>query len=242
MINERIIRWLIVLLMVALLGATFKIDACELSPPSGIPTTSRDTKVLCRHAYVNVYWPACRDPLVVIEHLKADSIGGNEPRQMFKVDPDLDKNEQATPADYGKSGYDKGHQAPAADFRDGVIAMKESFLLSNAVPQDPRHNRGIWRSLEMRARGYAVKYQSVWIYTGTTYKNSPKMMNDRVCVPDTLYKVIVDPTTNRYHAYMIPNNKNTGTDLSRYKVTLSAVERAAAVKLFPSNAPQNGLE
>jgi endonuclease G len=54
--------------------------------------------------------------------------------------------------DYEKSGYDRGHLAPAADMGFSKITMAESFYYSNMSPQVPGFNRGIWKQLEEQTR------------------------------------------------------------------------------------------
>ena len=64
----------------------------------------------------------------------------------------------ATPQDYYKSGYDKGHLAPAADFSYSKELMSESFYMSNMSPQTPGLNRGPWKFLEEYFRNYFIRY------------------------------------------------------------------------------------
>ena len=62
----------------------------------------------------------------------------------------------ATNADYTRSGYDKGHMAPAADMKWSPEAMKESFYFSNMCPQHPQLNRRGWKNLEEKIRNWAI--------------------------------------------------------------------------------------
>ena len=72
----------------------------------------------------------------------------HQPRGSFRPDPVLPKGKRAENADYAKSGYDKGHRAPANDFTRSVTAMKATFILTNAVPQKHGVNDGKWAQLE----------------------------------------------------------------------------------------------
>ena len=69
----------------------------------------------------------------------------------FRSDPKV-KTGSATLSDYKGSGYDRGHLAPAADFKWSSTAMSESFYMSNMSPQVPGFNRGIWKKLESKIR------------------------------------------------------------------------------------------
>ncbi len=55
-------------------------------------------------------------------------------------------------AAFTNSGFDRGHLTPAADRPES----KETFLTSNAVPQDRALNRGEWRKLETRSANSAL--------------------------------------------------------------------------------------
>lgn len=65
-------------------------------------------------------------------------------RDRFKSDPEV-KIHPVRPKDYAKSGYDKGHLAPAADMTYSLASMRNSFLMTNISPQIPGCNRGIWK-------------------------------------------------------------------------------------------------
>ena len=72
---------------------------------------------------------------------------------------------------YRKSGYDRGHLAPAADFSLNDNEMNDTFVLSNISPQLPRFNRTIWLRLEEFVRRVAKKEgngstSETWVITG----------------------------------------------------------------------------
>src|SRR5574344_20414 len=72
----------------------------------------------------------------------------------------------ASDNDYKKSGYDRGHLAPAADMAWDAQAMKESFYYSNMSPQLPGFNRGVWKRLEELVRDWAYQYDTLFVTTG----------------------------------------------------------------------------
>ena len=77
-------------------------------------------------------------------------------RVKFKADPALGEKPKAVPTDYEKSGYAIGHQAPSADFTSREQFMRDTFFLSNAVPQEGiGFNTGVWSGLERLVRTLA---------------------------------------------------------------------------------------
>ena len=125
---------------------------------------------------VKEFYVACHDPerkvpewvtyRLTREDLALDVI---ERTDDFRPDPDLAPGERAELVDYRSSGYDRGHLAPAADFKRSREAMSSTFLLSNMAPQRPNLNRGIWARLEDQVRQLVQSHGRVWVFTGALY-------------------------------------------------------------------------
>ncbi|MFZ9657177.1 MAG: DNA/RNA non-specific endonuclease, partial [Crocinitomicaceae bacterium] len=108
---------------------------------------------------------------------------GVERSDRFMEDPIVSTG-TATNADYAKSGYDRGHLAPAADMSWSETVMQESFYYSNMSPQLPGFNRGIWKRLEEQVRTWAEFYDSIYVVTGPVLSPElPKIGPNQVSVP-----------------------------------------------------------
>jgi endonuclease G len=103
----------------------------------GDPGTARD--FLEREEYVVSYDRRNRVASWVGEHLTAASLvtgeGVNRDHSKFQEDPDVPALFRSKLADYTKSGYDRGHMAPAGDAVADQTAMDQTFYLSNMSPQ-----------------------------------------------------------------------------------------------------------
>ena len=151
----------------------------------------------------------------------------------FREDPQIPTG-SATLADYRKSGYDRGHLAPAADMGFSEQTMSESFFFSNMSPQVPAFNRGIWGQLEAQVRHFAVTEERVCVVTGPIL---PKEKNitigtNQVTVPTDYYKVVYDLTPPcKMIAFILPNE---GSKRPRqdFAVTVDAVEQAPGLDFF----------
>lgn len=63
-------------------------------------------------------------------------------KSKFRPDPALPPSCSSGNDDYWKSGWSRGHMAPAGDFKYSQEAMDDSFYLTNIVPQDIDNNNG----------------------------------------------------------------------------------------------------
>ncbi|MEM9424255.1 MAG: DNA/RNA non-specific endonuclease [Spirochaetota bacterium] len=154
----------------------------------------------------------------------------------FREDP-LVPTGSASLADYRKSGYDRGHLAPAADMAFSREAMEESFYLSNMSPQQPGFNRGIWRELESLVREWAEQYQRLFVVTAgivLTEETLPTIGANKVRVPRHYYKIIYDPQRQSMIAFLLENRKHgKGEDLSRFALSVDRIEELSLLDFFP---------
>ena len=132
-----------------------------------------------------------------------------------------------------KSGYDTGHIANDGDMSWDPIVERESFILSNMVPQLPSLNRGIWKLLETGVRVWAWQTGHTFtVYAGSIYDSSidQSVGPNRVVVPHAFYKIVIDNTTKKSMAWIFPHKENLGTDLTAYQVTISDVEKSTGIQ------------
>ena len=150
----------------------------------------------------------------------------------FRIDPSV-KTGSATPSDYIKSGYDKGHLCPADDMTFNDTAMSETFYMSNMSPQLPSFNRGIWKSLETLVRSWAFNGDSIYIVTGGILKDNKGVIGaNKVAVPKSYYKIVYDITKpQKMIAFILPNDVGT-KPLQNYTVTVDSVQKVTNIDFF----------
>ncbi|KAF2653235.1 hypothetical protein K491DRAFT_694946 [Lophiostoma macrostomum CBS 122681] len=201
-----------------------------------------------------------RNPAWVAEHITPESLADNNAdrkHSVFVEDISIPEMFRAKLKDYFRSGFDRGHQVPAADAKWSQEAMDDTFLLSNMCPQvGDGFNRDYWAHFEDFCRRLTRRYPSVRIVTGPLYL--PKRDPDgkwrvsyevigsppNVAVPTHFYKVIFaeDGTPGgkvAVGAFVLPNaviaNKK---PLQDFEVPVEVVERASglefATRLEPS--------
>lgn len=140
----------------------------------------------------------------------------------------------ATHADYAKSGFDRGHLAPASDMGWSQSAMAESFYYSNISPQTPSFNRGIWKKLEELVRMWAVENDTLYVATGPVLTpNLPTIGPNRVAVPQYFYKVILDYSgpDKKGIGFILPNAASSAP-LQSFAVTIDSVQQLTGINFF----------
>ncbi len=151
----------------------------------------------------------------------------------FRPDYDV-STRSAFHRDYSRSGYTRGHLAPAADMAFDSIAMKESFYMSNISPQTRPFNNGIWRELEEQVRDWGRKYQQVYVVTGPLFDDiKGQIGQNRVTVPSSFFKVILDlkEPESKGIAFVIPHERS-DRHLKEYAISIDQLEKMTGFDFF----------
>jgi endonuclease G len=161
----------------------------ELWEAIGTPQYARsdaDTIIVCHTRYVLSHNNVNRTPDWVVERVtRAQVSGGNtRPKLKFTSEEHVCKGARAFDDDYKGSKFDRGHQAPSEDFNADADWMRESFILSNIVPQiGIGFNQGIWKDFEALVRKLAKDRGEVFVITGPI---NPDEDGSTVSIPKTI--------------------------------------------------------
>ena len=171
---------------------------------------------------------------VAYELTNSESDGEQERSNHFKPDP-LVKGDPVTTSDYSKSGYDRGHMAPAADMKWSEQAMRESFYMTNICPQIHNLNAGDWKDLEELAREWARKYGSIYIACGPIVEANYQTIgkSHSIAVPSAFYKVFLRKTRKGWASigFIMPN-KAGNRPLMTYMLTVDEIEEQSGIDFF----------
>lgn len=164
--------------------------------------------------------------------LTPEMINGDATRKdNFRADPNIKKG-SASLLDYKGSDYDRGHLAPAADFKYNEVAMSETFYMSNMSPQKPSFNRGGWKNLEALIRKWCLEENELYIVTGVIFKDKiDKIGINDVTVPSSYYKIVYNPTDEKMIAFVMPNNK-IYSPLKSFVYSVDYVESVTGIDFF----------
>uniref|UniRef100_A0A8C1VCY1 Nuclease EXOG, mitochondrial n=1 Tax=Cyprinus carpio TaxID=7962 RepID=A0A8C1VCY1_CYPCA len=217
----------------------------------GLPQSGAETRFYVNHALS--YDQTRRTPRWVAEHLSAQGLLGHADRKhcRFRPDPGVPELFTARNEDYLRSGWSRGHMAPAGDNKSSERAMAETFYLSNIIPQNYENNAGFWNRLEMYCRELTQSFSHVWIVSGPlllprTLENGSRTVcyqligKDDVAVPTHLYKVILaqndsSPDSLALGAFVVPNAPiGFERPLTEFQVSLSDLERMSGLTFFPA--------
>lgn len=231
-------------------------DPAQIRPEDfykyGFPGPMHD---IAKHLeFISCYDRATRNPAWVVEHITKESLrrseGVDRKRSVFKEDERIPLKFRARLRDYFRSGYDRGHNAPAADAKFSQTAMDETFYLSNMSPQvGDGFNRDYWAHLEDFCRRLTQSYDNVRILTGPLYL--PKKCDDdkfrvtyemvgtppNVAVPTHFFKLVVGEKIGNEKisvaAFVLPNDViSNETPLTEFQVPVEALERSSGLDLL----------
>lgn len=117
--------------------------------------------------------------------------------------------------------------------------MCETFYLSNMCPQNLGFNRGIWQTLEGKARDWAKNRRSIWVISGLMCNKTggcDTIDPNKVQVPNYFYKIIVsEPEPCKFDtiAFLIPNEAGiSSTRLPEFITSIDYIEQETGLDFF----------
>ncbi|PYN88269.1 MAG: hypothetical protein DMD89_36105 [Candidatus Rokuibacteriota bacterium] len=115
----------------ALLSTTQIIDSEAKHLPWGRPACSR---ILFHIEYVLCYDVDRKVALWASYRLEAADVVDANRVNAFRTDPRLPTDQNASCDDYAGSGFDRGHMVPRSDMNRSLVAMVNTFFLTNMSP------------------------------------------------------------------------------------------------------------
>lgn len=204
-------------------------------------------QVISYLGYTLSYNNETRLPNWVAYELTAEEAEGENPRKdRFRQDPQA-YGPQGDKDDYKHSGWDRGHMAPAGDFKWSEEAMDETYYFTNICPQNTQLNTGDWKELEEQCRRWAVKYGSLYIVCGPIVQENRHgtLGRNKVVIPDKFYKVVLIPIAGQWHGagFLFDNPPKRKSRISgkppvkrplkSYIVDMEELEKMAGIDFFP---------
>jgi DNA/RNA endonuclease G (NUC1) len=187
--------------------------------PFGLPQTeNKKLTYIYRHGYISAFDEEYLVPKWVCWRIDAKNINElNTPRiDLFERDVSLKLSPM--PSQYVNTGFDMGHMCDCEDMSYSPLTQKETFILSNIVPQAPHFNRGIWGKLERETRKLVKQTNDdYWILASCSYDNTcPKL--DNIVIPYRFEKQIINIRTKEKMLYSFPHTSPWGyqDDLKKY--------------------------
>lgn len=202
-----------------------------------LPAADLPAEIIQHAGYVVSYNPTLRIPNWVAYELTAEETNGEAERtDEFLPDP-LVKGDPVLTSDYTRSGYDRGHMAPAADMRWSDQAMQESFYMTNMCPQNHNLNKGDWNDLEIKVRSWARYFGHVYVCCGPIVEPGYATIGTyrKIAVPQAFFKVILAEKNGHYEAigFIMPNEAG-HRQLSAYAFSIDEVESRTGLDFFPA--------
>lgn len=159
----------------------------------------------------------------------------------------LAKNEAGFPQCYDsipefiRYPIDKGHLAPDAAIKVfGRTAQRETYFLTNIIPQFASTNRFIWSGLEKKIRRWGEK-DTVWVLVGPVFfahRDTCWLGTHNIAIPHALYAVVIKKRPRQLLGFLIPNDsiQRYTRALPRFIVSIDSIEKITGFDFCPELA------
>ncbi|KAE9547588.1 hypothetical protein FO519_009202 [Halicephalobus sp. NKZ332] len=178
----------------------------------------------------------------VIEHLTPDRMtydsSVDRSKCEFRSDMSIHEYFRSLNSDYFRSGYDRGHLAPAGNHRRTQNAIDQTFYLTNMSPQVARKNKNVYICT-------GPLYMPHKEADGNLYVKYKVIGQTQVAVPTHFFKVaLVEYEEGKYslESYVLPNDVIPNEKpISDFLVPLDSIERSAGFLIF-EKIPKNQIK
>ena len=229
--------------------ATAAGDRTHVYGGSPVPSGGGVLRVLVNQGYVAGYNDVLGNPAWVAYRVADVKTLGETPPRPERFETDLRTAARVGESAYTNSGYDRGHMAPnyAIATRYGEEAQRETFLMSNIVPQRHALNAGVWKEMEMKiATSYPGRFGEVWVIAGPVFGARPERLRGGPAVPEAFFMVVIDESDGRVRAQamVFPQETPAGAGPEGFVVSVDEVERRTGLDLLHElpNAAEEVLE
>ena len=219
---------------------------------AGMPAGGESLRLLRNSAYLVGYSEVAASPLWAAYRVTDVNPLPSAAERPDRFEVDTRTVARVSPEVYLGTGYDRGHLAPnyAIGTRHGEAAQRETFLMSNVIPQRHGLNAGLWKQLEMRiATDWPARFGEVWVLAGPVFGATETRLPSRSSgpgqgprVPEGGYMVVVDESEGRVRAlaFILPQESSAGASAGDFLTTIDEVERRTGLDLL-SDLP-DGVE
>ena len=189
------------------------------------PTSRLPLKLLSYPHFTIGYDEAAKNPAWVAYRLAGPIMHHGLEKRPSTFTTDFGTTAHVSHHDYSNSGFDRGHMVPAYALfsRFGEEGLKETFVMSNVIPQYHGLNAGEWEQLEAmiagrdgHGEGWAATYGATWVINGPIYDKRPatKQLRNRTWIPTSCFSVVLRQRDGHWDslAFIMPNEKTCPTN------------------------------
>lgn len=164
-----------------------------------------------------------------------------EGEDQYPQNPLLDKQYRWESDPFWRSGYDHGHLCPSADRLNSLEANKQTFYLTNMMPQVNGFNAKVWANMEAWVRNLikTTSKDTIFVVKGGTIDNASQYTTlartgGDMIVPKYYYMAVLMHNNQGYKAmgFWIEHKASNATDLSPYVVNIGRLEQLTGVDFF----------
>ena len=149
--------------------------------------------------------------------------------------------------------WDRGHMCPSADRTTNFEDNKQTFRMSNIIPQHANNNQGLWATFETYTRSLAAGGNEVLIITGPSEFSGSTIANG-MQIPGSVWKIaVIAPTatsltpahqrltsSSRVIAILTPNigtAEGLVNDWKSYRTSVEQIEQVTGLHFFSEVDP-----